>query len=220
MGIAFRLNEQIRLARGKYFARMDADDLMHTERIKEQIKYLEDNRAVDVLGSSALIIDDKHMIIGFRQSLVHSSMEQVFSKVPFIHPTVTGKTEWFRRYGYNNDLIGAEDFYLWIMSFQQSSFSTIDRPLLYYRDPPEIKVQTYLFRQRQLRHAIWANRGVIKEKPFFLFSLIILTYCKGIFMVLAERRHFDNHLIKYRNESPDTSILEEYQITLDSILNL
>ena len=34
-GLIYRLNESINMARGKFYARMDADDIMHPDRIKK-----------------------------------------------------------------------------------------------------------------------------------------------------------------------------------------
>ena len=39
-GLAFRLNEGIKLAQGKFIARMDDDDLSHPERILRQVNFL------------------------------------------------------------------------------------------------------------------------------------------------------------------------------------
>ena len=45
------LNEGIRLAQGKYIARMDADDIMHTERLRVQVGVMEKNPEIAVCGS-------------------------------------------------------------------------------------------------------------------------------------------------------------------------
>ncbi|MGL5269675.1 MAG: glycosyltransferase family 2 protein, partial [Selenomonadaceae bacterium] len=52
-GLAVRLNEIANLANGQYLARMDADDLMHPDRIKEQVLFLEENPEIDVVGTNA-----------------------------------------------------------------------------------------------------------------------------------------------------------------------
>ena len=50
-GLVFSLNEGIKLAKGKYIARMDADDISVPERFKKQISYLERNSDVDICGT-------------------------------------------------------------------------------------------------------------------------------------------------------------------------
>ena len=63
-GISFRLKSaRINLAKGKYFVRMDADDIMFLQ-IEKQISHLENNPDVDVItGSSAVIIDDDNKVV-------------------------------------------------------------------------------------------------------------------------------------------------------------
>ena len=43
------MNQIVSLAQGTYFARMDADDLMHPERIELQVAYLQANPSFDVI---------------------------------------------------------------------------------------------------------------------------------------------------------------------------
>ena len=38
-GLSYRLNQSALLARGKYLARMDADDVMHPDRLRRQIGF-------------------------------------------------------------------------------------------------------------------------------------------------------------------------------------
>ncbi|MBV5327771.1 MAG: glycosyltransferase family 2 protein, partial [Chlorobium sp.] len=50
-GLAARLNEALGLARGYYFARMDADDISYPERFSQQLAFLKSDQSVDLLGS-------------------------------------------------------------------------------------------------------------------------------------------------------------------------
>ena len=61
-----RLNELVRLATGKFFVRMDADDAMHPDRLQRQVEILEKNARSTVVGSAAYSMDKESRIIGFR----------------------------------------------------------------------------------------------------------------------------------------------------------
>ena len=39
-GLVYRLNELVKLSDCKYFVRMDADDIMHPQRLEKQLRYL------------------------------------------------------------------------------------------------------------------------------------------------------------------------------------
>lgn len=55
LGLAARLNQCIELARGAYFARMDGDDISYPRRLERQIRYLEQNPDIDLLGTGAVV---------------------------------------------------------------------------------------------------------------------------------------------------------------------
>lgn len=154
-GLAIRLNEQIAMAQGDYFARMDADDLMLPERLERQVAFVKEHPETDVVGSSAIIIDEENKYIGWRSAEWRRgagkkkgdlSYHEVRS---FMHPTVMGRTEWFRKYYYNPACEGCEDQDLWLRSQKASHFYSICEPLLLYRDPQRLDLKTYLFRQQK-----------------------------------------------------------------------
>src|ERR1700680_111125 len=56
-GLVQSLNTGCGLARGRYIARMDADDIAFPERLERQINYLEQNPDIALIGSSVNVID-------------------------------------------------------------------------------------------------------------------------------------------------------------------
>lgn len=134
-GISFRLNQIARTARGKYVARMDADDIMHPERLALQVQYLEANPNVDVVGSAAYTIDGGNNLTGVR-SLEELDLRpaSVLSRGLFIHPSVTGRAAWFLDNPYDESFLGSEDHELWRRTCETSTFGKLRRPLLFYRE--------------------------------------------------------------------------------------
>jgi len=152
-GLVYRLNEQIHFAKGMYFVRMDADDIMHFNRIAIQLDYLKSNSEVDVVGTSYYSIDTSNQIIG--KTIVNNkpySVSSVLKGGCFAHPTIMGKTEWFRKNPYDESWIRMEDVELWLRTISFSRFSNLSVPLLYYRS---IGVPT-------LKKYIKSNIGIIK----------------------------------------------------------
>lgn len=210
-GISYRLNQQIDLAKGKYFIRMDADDIMFNNRLEKQIEFLEKNPSVDVVGSSAVIIGDDNEIIGFRLAQIPPSHKDALKTITFIHPTVTGKTDWFRKYKYDEELIGAEDFDLWLRSRQNSVFEVIKEPLLFYRDPLTFKLKTYTFRLRQQRK-IFRKDSYLTNHYFEKNKMIFISYLKSNLALLINTLGLDNYYIARRNKSSTGNIfLDDYK---------
>ena len=95
-GLAPRLNEIVHMAKGKYIARMDADDIMHPERLKLQVEYLDKHKDIDVVGTEAYSVDRHNRILGKRMMKpIPQKMADVFKGSIFIHPTIMGKITWF-----------------------------------------------------------------------------------------------------------------------------
>ena len=57
LGLAVSLNKGISIARGKYIARQDADDLSAATRLQKQITFALDNDKVDLIGTDTFVID-------------------------------------------------------------------------------------------------------------------------------------------------------------------
>lgn len=55
---AIRANEGVSLAKGKYIARLDADDISLPDRLEKQVKYLEAHTEISILGGQISIWDE------------------------------------------------------------------------------------------------------------------------------------------------------------------
>lgn len=198
-GIAYRLNQQIELAQGKYFFRMDADDLMFPDRLEKQVTFLEKNSNVDAIGAQVIIINDEDKIIGMRQiNQVYFSIDQLFASTRFLHPTVAAKTEWFKQWKYQAQYAGCEDFDLWIRSYNKSTFADIPEPLLFYRDPLKFKLRTYLSRKYKGSLCCISLHKYAKSKTLILrilFKNFIASLVAVFFYVIKK----DSIIIERRN---------------------
>lgn len=220
-GISFRLNQQICLAKGKYFFRMDGDDLMFPNRVEKLVEYLEANPAVDVIGSSAIIIDDDSRIIGKRVAEKKDrSLDSIFRSGLFIHPTVAGKTSWFRKWQYKEDMSGVEDIDLWIRSFSGSVIAEYEMPLLFYRDPLKFKIKTYKLRQKKLINCFSQHKGELSAISYCLNCLIKPTIALWLSTALA-LLGLDEWMISRRNQKlSNDEELHYYSILQDLLLRI
>jgi glycosyltransferase involved in cell wall biosynthesis len=135
MGLAARLNQCVRLARGQYIARMDADDVAYPQRLEHQVQFLEAHRDIDLLGTGAVIFKDKGEIIGrYPTACSHESIcRRPWWGFPLAHPTWMGKRTWFLSHSYSEKDIRCEDQTLLLRSFSHSRFAALEEVLLGYR---------------------------------------------------------------------------------------
>lgn len=134
-GLAHRLNETIGMANSDYYLRMDADDIMFPDRVQKQIAFLEEHPEIDVIGTSAVIIDENNEILfGMKGPMTApQKRSDVINGNIFIHPSVAGHTAWFREHPYDDSKRRNQDFFLWLSSVDDSKFGIFDEPLLFYR---------------------------------------------------------------------------------------
>jgi glycosyltransferase involved in cell wall biosynthesis len=137
-GLVYTLNEGIRLAKGKYIARMDADDVSLSDRFEKQINFME-SKKLDICGSHFAMIDESSNLLNFvLVPLSHETCSlSLASKVPFAHPSVMIRKSFLDE---NNLLYGqsqyqiAEDIDLWIRMFDKGAiFGNFDEILFQYR---------------------------------------------------------------------------------------
>ncbi len=67
-GIAGAINTGIDLAKGKYIARMDGDDISLPERLAEQIEFLDNNPGISIVGTNAKQVGTNRKRVGTSQN--------------------------------------------------------------------------------------------------------------------------------------------------------
>jgi glycosyltransferase involved in cell wall biosynthesis len=111
------LNRGLQMAKGEYIARMDADDVMHTERLRIQVKRMTLNPEITVLSSWASAFGDDGSIMppmktgeGYVEEPVLEMLRGNF----VIHPSVMLRTSFIRNHNLEYpDYPQAEDYKLW-----------------------------------------------------------------------------------------------------------
>lgn len=86
-GLAHSLNECILLAKGKYIARMDDDDISSPNRLQVQVDFLEHHPEYAWCGCNARLFDSSG-IWGYRQMPEKPDKQDYLRYSPFIHPSV------------------------------------------------------------------------------------------------------------------------------------
>jgi glycosyltransferase involved in cell wall biosynthesis len=135
-GLAYRLNQGIDLARGRYIARMDQDDICFPERLAKQFEFLETHPEIDLLGCRAIAFNDHQIVLGLIP--FHKTHEEICAHpwrgLYLIHPSWTGRAEWFRKHHYQiPEPVCAEDQELLLRTYPESRFACLDDVLLAYK---------------------------------------------------------------------------------------
>lgn len=134
LGLIHSLNSGLKIAKGQYIARMDADDIALDNRLELQVQKFKDNPNAIVVGS------DYYLLSGSKLSYIKSNNDSDYNKAVlffapcFCHPTVMMKNVFTEKdIFYNWDYKHAEDYKLWTDLFLLGDFLNVDKALLKYR---------------------------------------------------------------------------------------
>jgi len=136
LGLTKSLNKGIKIAKGKYIARMDADDEALPSRFTKQVEYLNSHRQVKLLGTAANLIDADGKPLGIKRfASDHEHLRQaILSYCPFIHPTWMLRRSVLDEVGtYNEAFPYAQDYELALRIVSHFPTANLLDPLLNYR---------------------------------------------------------------------------------------
>jgi len=161
-GLGACLNLITANARGRYIARMDADDMMHPSRLERQLRILQERPDLDGLGCGMVVLDRNLKLIGTKLNpLDHAAIcTDPLGGIRLAHATFVGRAEWFRSHPYNNNSYGCEDWELLFSTFRKSRFANIREPLYFYRELDSFTVSKYLRRQLRSSYFCWRHGRV------------------------------------------------------------
>jgi glycosyltransferase involved in cell wall biosynthesis len=131
LGLASTLNRGIGLARGRYIARMDSDDISYPDRLDRQYHYLEEHKTVDLLGTRMVVFTDDGKCVGVMKGGVDNERirrRAHLGSIPIYHPTWMGRAEWFKRHRYDPSFIKSQDYELLLRAAPTSHYYVLDDP--------------------------------------------------------------------------------------------
>lgn len=169
-GYTDSLNMAVALAKGRYIARMDADDISLENRFQLQLAFMEKHPGVLVSGTAYKIIGTEDIVtlpLTFEETKVVSLMH-----VPVAHPTAFIRKEVFTAYAlkYNKQYEPAEDYDLWTRVLEEGRIENLPDVLLLYRRHDQ---QQSIYR---LKHLMEAAVEIRSRQLSKLISFVDKTY--------------------------------------------
>lgn len=133
LGLVKSLNRGIRLSKGEYIARFDADDISMPNRLDVQVYFMEKNKNYLLCGSGARILGTKRSI-SVPEGYEHIKCKLLFKNI-LVHPSIMFRKKMLLEYGiyYNEDYRCAEDYELWQRVAQSYPIANINKDLIHYR---------------------------------------------------------------------------------------
>jgi len=182
-GIVHALNAGIKVARGKYIARHDIDDLSKHLRLEKQFDFLESHPNVHILATRAELIDEEDnslegveatFLEKFNNAIVtQSDIKRALPLVnPIFHGSVMMRKDALKKAGgYNLDYQFVEDYELWLRMIDEFNFHKLGERLYVYRSHQDqvrnqkakfLQLMTIKIKLNYLQRKFFDNRRNLK----------------------------------------------------------
>lgn len=194
-GLAFSLNHCLNIAKGKYIARMDADDISLPTRLEEEVKFLDDNIEYDIVGCNALLFNSDG--IWGEKSLPEFPVKESFLFTsPFIHPTILIRSNVINSlFGYkvSKETLRAEDYDLFMRMYSLGYKGyNIQKSLYKFReDKNTYKRRAYKYRldEAKVRYKGFKLLGLMpKAFPYVIKPLVVGLIPQRILSILRKEK--------------------------------
>ena len=193
LNISRTLNRGIKLAKGQYIARMDADDIALPHRFAQQMKFLKKHPQVVILGGQCKTIDINGKLLGKKLFPVTDKQirEALYTTNPIQHPTaIINRALLPKNFTwYNPELPPAEDYDLFFRLGQFGKYHNLPIFLLKYRQyigsstfKNPVKTFSVTRKVRQLARTKYGYKPSLRARIQHLTQIAIITVIPG-FMV-------------------------------------
>lgn len=160
LGLTKSLNKGLEISRGKYIARMDADDISYLNRFEQQYNILESEPEIGIVCSWTEIIDENDNVIDTWKG--DNTPELIYYILNFrnclTHSSVLLRKELILHYGpYNENIKKAQDYELWNRFSKITKIYKIDKYLIKWRKTGNSITSLYSSAQAETVKKIFIN---------------------------------------------------------------
>ncbi|MBI3520540.1 MAG: glycosyltransferase [Bacteroidetes bacterium] len=165
-GLIYSLNKGIELSKGKYIARMDADDLCLPERFKKQVDFLESHPTIGVVGCDYISFNNAQSTTVTSIYKSNEIKSFLLFTATMCHPTLMLRKQVLMDHhlSYSENAKHVEDYDLWTRMALHTDFCNLNQVLFKYRDHAQQVSRQY--RDIQLKNSNNVQESYLKNLGF------------------------------------------------------
>lgn len=193
-GLAYSLNTCIDVAKGKYLARMDDDDICEPNRFQVQVQYMEAHPEISFVGCNAKLIH-KNGVWGHRKMPEDPVKTDFLRFSPYIHPTVMIRRSVFdHQSGYrcSKETWRCEDYELFmrLMRLGHRGHNIQEELFCYREDNVSYKKRKMKYRidEMRLRYRNFADMGMLYPMGWIYVIRPVVAGCIPSWMILGAKK--------------------------------
>jgi len=199
-GLPVILNRGGTAARGRYLARMDADDVALPERFALQVAFLDAHPEVAAVGGQAVYLNPDGKIFGpLAKPLLPAEIRKaLLEDAALIHPaSMIRRAAWYAVGGYRPVFIDAEDYDLWVRLSEVADLANLPEVILQYRVHPGQVTVKRACRQQVYRLAVQASARLRQSNGLDCVSDMKEIGLPELEILGVPRVESETHLLRY-----------------------
>lgn len=208
LGRAGTDNTALQYIRGEYIAKMDGDDICHPERLARQVAYLDQQPAVNVVGSFMQNFGASTYLNRYPAHPVDTQVLTLFT-LPTGNPSAMLRASLFQEQGlrYDATLRQTEDYDFCARYIRQLRIATIQESLLEYRVPEQVQKKAILSERAnvsdKVRSQLLQQWGIpYTERELYVYNNISMLERPSRDVTLAEAEVWLQKLLSYNEQQP------------------
>lgn len=207
-GVSSAINDGLRLAKGKYIARMDGDDITVNNRFEKQVAILENNPNIFICGSWVQYLGGNNEVLEFKE--IHSDIiTELLLSCSMCMGTSMFRRKELSHYFFDETKKSGEDYDFWSKVAWFGEFYNIQEVLLLYRVHPnqasfkhkpqqiqdDIEIKLFLFKKLNYDTIKYTNGLITKmlllDQPIQIKELeLFLKWLKKLLILNCKTKIF------------------------------
>tara|TARA_Y200000002_G_scaffold299988_1_gene254967 strand:+ start:7833 stop:8819 length:987 start_codon:yes stop_codon:yes gene_type:complete len=139
LGLVNALNLALKHSKGKFIARMDADDVSMQNRLEKQFERINEDEDIGLVFTNVILIDNDSNIIKkmpyhqINNNNIEKSLIFKSKSIQLVHPSILIRKKLLEKIGGYRNYSACEDRDLWLRLISETKFTKLEDPLLFYR---------------------------------------------------------------------------------------
>lgn len=193
-GLGSALRHGVEASRNELVARMDTDDIAAIDRCEKQLKFMNENLDVTIVGGQIEeFIGEESNIVGKREVPTTDSnlKDYIQKRCPFNHMTVMFRKSDIMEVGNYKEWFWNEDYYLWIrLALADKKFANLPETLVYVRTGTEMYKRRggmkYFVSERDIQKLMYEQgligypRYVVNVSERLILQVLMPNWFRGI----------------------------------------
>lgn len=204
---------------GKYLAYLDADDMIHHDKLKSQVDFLESNSDIQMVGCGCIIYDEKNIARRACKgnSFVSSECMQYGQPLPLLLATTMVRVDHAKQFNYNRSLDVGEDYDYFARYCTGYRYANIGELYYYYfmGNVTKKKILYYQIKDMKSIVVLWKmNIKILALKKMLLRMIKLLIYSLLLLFVDATKLS-----MSHRGINPEKQQIKEFNKEIAGIFN-